>query len=164
MSDEDFDSVFGRRPERPNFSERVARGEAFGGRVDPHPAMAVEAASTDPVPGEYRAFGISQAGNLNSACEVRRWIDGTEVPEGRVFFYRLLMQIGFSATDELRLMLPDTVIILGGSNLDPLRQALMRGQATFIQQWSKQVWRAAPATGEPIIRSIEFLRPGDQAT
>ncbi len=163
MSDEDFDSVFGRRPERPNFSDRVSRGEAFGGRIDPRPAMAVEDASTTPVPGIYKAFGFMPAGNINHAFAVRRWIDGTDVPEERVFFYRLVMEVGQSATDKLWLMLPHTMVVLGGANLDALRLALMRSQVTFMQQWSKQVWRAAPAAGEPIIRSVEFLRPGDRA-
>lgn len=158
MTDDPFDDVFGRRPSRqPNFTERVARGEVFGGRFDPAAAMDVEASSTDPTPGAYRAFGYLPAGNINPACDVRRWIDGTEVPEGRVFFYRLLIEIGYSDTDQLQIMLPHTMIVLGGDNLEPLREPLKRGQITFLQQWSKRVWRAAPAAGEPIIRSIEFL-------
>jgi len=156
---DDFDSVFGRRAEgRPNFSERVGRGEAFGGRVDPRPAMAAEAASTAPVPGVYKAFGFMPTGGINQACEVRRWLDGTDVPEGTVFFYRLLMQIGFSADDELRLMLPDTMIVLKGKNLDPLRQALMRQQVTFMQQFNQRIWSSKPDGGEMIISQVTIMR------
>lgn len=159
MSDEDFDSVFGCRTEgRPNFSDRVARGDAFGGRIDPRPAMAAEAASTVPEPGVYKAFGFMPAGNLNQACEVRRWLDGTDVPEGTVFFYRLLMQIGFSGDDELRLMLPNMIIVLTGKGLDPVRRALVRQQATFIQQFSRIVWPDGAEGGEPIIDRIELVR------
>lgn len=159
MSD-DFDSVFGRGAEgRPNFSERVSRGEAFGGRVDPRPAMAAEAASTAPVPGVYKAFGFMPAGNVNQACEVRRWMDGTDVPEGAVFFYRLLMQIGFSGDDELRLMLPDTIIVLTGKNLNELKQALMRQQATYIQQHNELVWPKAVVQGEAVIYRVDVVRP-----
>jgi len=160
MSDEDFDSVFGRRMEgRPNFSDRVARGDAFGGRIDPRPVLAAEAASTGPEPGVYKAFGFMPAGNLNQACEVRRWLDGTDVPEGTVFFYRLLMQIGFTGEDELRLMLPDTIIVLTGHKLDPLRQALIRQQVTFMQQFNRRIWNAQSAHGEALIEHIELIRP-----
>lgn len=160
MSGDDFDNVFGRRDSsRPSFTQQVARGEAFGGRVDPRPPMAVEAASTTPVPGVYKAFGFMPAGNINLGCEVRRWMDATEIPEGIVFPYRLLMQIAFTGDDELRLMLPDTIVILTGRHLDPLRLALTRQQATYIQQYSKRVWPTAVASGDTIIERIEVVRP-----
>lgn len=157
MTGDPFESMFGRPGAKTRFQERVARGEPFGGRNDPAAGMAAEAASLAPEPGVYRAFGQMPNGNINHACEVRRWLDGTEVPEGRVFFHRLLLGISFSGDDELRLMLPDTVIVLTGQHLDPLRQALTRGQAAFIQQWSGKVWRASPAVGETVVKSVEFL-------
>lgn len=158
MSDDAFDDVFGQRPERQSFQERVIRGEAFGGRSAPLPGMAAELADAPPVPGVYKAFGHVPVGNLNPSCEVRRWLDGTEIPEGTVFFYRLLMQIAFSGVDELRLVFPDMVVVLTGSRLDLLKHAVMRGQATFIQQWSGRVWNQPPAAGEAIVRAIEFVR------
>lgn len=161
MTGDDFDSVFGRgSAPRPNFTERVARGEAFGGREDPRHAMATEAASTTPVPGVYKAFGFMPAGNINHGCEVRRWMDATEIPEGLVFPYRLLMQIGFTGDDELRLMLPDTIIVITGRHLGPLRLALMRQQVTFIQQWNRRVWTTAGTAGETVVERIEVVRPG----
>ncbi|WP_421729383.1 hypothetical protein [Brevundimonas sp.] len=159
MTDE-FDRMFGRGGERPRptFTDRVISGEAFGGRHDPLQAMAVEAASTTPVPGEYRAFGHLPSGNINLSCEVRWWLEGTSVPEGLAFPYRLLMQVGFTGDDTLRLMLPDTVIEVSGRQLEPLRQAVMRQQVHFIQQFNSKVWSAKP-NGETVIDRIEALRP-----
>jgi hypothetical protein len=160
MSDNDFDSVFGRRPAgRPGFSERVTQGQAFGGRHDPIAAMAMEAASTAPTPGVYKPFGFIPAGTINQSCEVRSWMDATQIADGVVFFYRLLMQIGFTADSELRLMLPDTIIVLTGRHLEPLRQSLMRQQATYIQEYSRRVWPAAVPESETVVERIEILRP-----
>lgn len=157
---DDFDRVFGGGGERtrPSFTDRVVLGEAFGGRLDPRQAMAAEAASTTPVPGEYRAFGHLPSGNINLSCEVRWWLDGTSVPEGLAFPYRLLMQIGFTGDDTLRLMLPDTVIEVSGRQLEPLRQAIMRQQVHFIQAFNPKVWPSKP-NGETVIDRIEALRP-----
>lgn len=159
MSD-DFDQVFGRRPEpRASFAERVGQSQAFGGRNDPVAAMALEAASEQPTPGLYKAYGFIPAGTINQNCEVRSWVDGTDVPEGTTFYYRLLMQIQFTGTTELRLMLPDSVIVLTGRNFDPLRQALTRQLVTYVQQFSKKVWSAAVGPGETMIERIEIIRP-----
>lgn len=160
MTDSDFDQVFGRRAEpRKSFAERVAGPAAFGGRNDPVAAMALEAASEQVAPGTYKAFGhMPSGGHLNQSCEVRSWMDGTDVPDGVVFFYRLLMQIAFTGTNELRLMLPDSIVVLTGQNLEPLRQALTRQLATYIQQYSKKVWPTPAAPGETVIERIEIIR------
>jgi len=157
MTGDPFEEMFGQPGAKTRFQERVARGDVFGGRVDPRQAMAVEASTAEPQPGTYRAFGFMPTATVNQACEVRRWIDGTELPEGRVFFYRLLLGISFSGEDELRLMLPDAVIVLTGQHLDPLRQALTRGLATFIQQWNGKVWQSSPKQNEAVVNSIEVL-------
>ena len=153
MTDDPFDRVFGSTPRRPSFTEKVARGEAFGGQIDPRHAMAMEAASVAPAPGEYRAFGFLPAGNVNLSCEVRWWMEGTAIPEGLAFPYRLLMEVGFSGEDTLRLLLPDKVIEITGFRLEPLRQALMRQQATFLQQWTPLVWPEKPTEIAVIIRA-----------
>lgn len=159
MTDDPFDRVFGGRPgqDRLGFADRVARGEAFGGRSDPRPAMAMEAATVAPTLGEYRAFGFIPSGNVNLACEVRWWIEGTAVPEGLSFPYRLLMEVGFSGEDTIRLLVPDKVIEITGKRLEPLRQALMRQQVTFLQQWTPLVWQAKP-TQDAVIKRIEVAR------
>ena len=159
MSDSDFDQVFGRRPEGRGFVERVGGSQPFGGRNDPVAAIALEAASERPAPGVYKAFGFIPAGTINQSCEVRSWVDGTDVADGVVFFYRLLMQIGFTGTSELRLMLPDNIVVLTGCNLEPLRLALTRQLATYIQQSSKRVWAIPPDPGETVIERIEIIRP-----
>jgi hypothetical protein len=159
MSDRDFDQVFGRRPEpRTSFAERVGQGQAFGGRNDPVAAMALEAASEQAAPGIYKAFGFTPAATINQSCEVRSWVDGTDVPDGVVFFYRLLMQIAYTGTNELRLMLPDCIVVLTGQNLEPLRQQLTRQLVTYLQQFSSKVWSAAVAPGDTVIERIEIIR------
>ena len=159
MSDSDFDQVFGRRPEpRSSFAERARPSQAFGGRNDPVAAMAIEAATEQLAPGVYKAFGFIPAGTINQSCEVRSWVDGTDVPDGLVFFYRLLMDIGFTGTTELRLKLPDCIVVLTGQNLDSLRQQLTRQLVTFVQQFSKKVWAATAGPGEPLIERIEIIR------
>jgi hypothetical protein len=159
MSD-DFDQVFGGRPQtRASFAERVGQAQPFGGRNDLVAGMALESASEQPVPGVYKAFGFIPAGQHNQSCEVRSWVIGTDVPDGVVFFYRLLMQIGYTGTSELKLMLPDSIIVLTGRNLEPLRQALTRQLATYIQQHSKRVWSAPVGLDETLIERIEIIRP-----
>jgi hypothetical protein len=159
MSDREFDQVFGRRPEpRTSFAERVGQGQAFGGRNDPVAAMALEAASEQAAPGIYKAFGFIPAGQHNQSCEVRSWVDGTDVVDGMTFFYRLLMSIKFTGTDELRLMLPDNIVVLTGRNLEPLRLALTRQLATYIQQHSKRIWTVPSGVGETLIERIEIIR------
>lgn len=159
MTDE-FDRVFGGGGERtrPSFTDRVILGEAFGERADPRQAMAAEAASTTPVPGEYRAFGHLPSGNINLSCEVRWWLDGTSVPEGVAFPYRLLIEVGFTGDDTLRLILPATIIEITGRQLEPLRQAVMRQQVHFIQQFNHKVWTREPSE-ETVINRINTTRP-----
>lgn len=165
MTDDDFNAVFGHRQEpRPSFVERVARPGVPPPTMAPRPrrdlAAETEAATRAIAEdGQYKAFGFIPAGQLNPSCEVRSWMDGTTVPDGTVFFYRLLLQIGFPGDDELRLMLPDAIFVVRGRNLDPLRAALTRHQATFVQQYSPRVWHQAPPGGLTLIEHIEIVRP-----
>lgn len=158
---DDFDRVFGgggTERSRPSFTDRVLLGEAFGGRPDPRQAMAAEAASTTPVPGEYRAFGHLPSGNINLSCEVRWWLEGTAIPEGLAFPFRLLIETRYTGDDTVRLILPATVVEITGRHLDPLREALKREQVHFIQQFNPRVWTAKP-NDETVIDRIEALRP-----
>lgn len=155
MSNDEFNRMFGRTPDvRPSFTERVTRTEAVGPPPSPSPSVTHDAGRVAPAPDEYRAFGYLPAGNVNLSCEVRWWLAGTAIPEGLAFPYRLLMQVGFTGDDTLRLVLPDTVIEITGQRLEPLRQALMRQQVTFIQQWSSLVWRGKPVQEAAIERII----------
>lgn len=159
MNDDEFDRMFGRKrqEERPSFVERVTRGEAFGGRIDPVDTVGQEAPSIGVERDEYRAFGMMPASQVHASCELRWWMEGTTVPEGLAFPYRLLMEVGFSGDDTLRLLLPDKVIEITGERLEPLRQGLMRQRVTFVQQWSPHVWRSRSST-DGIIQRIAIVR------
>lgn len=159
MRDEEFDRMFGRKPpeQRPSFVERVTRAESFGGHVDAPEAMSSESQTTGPVPDGYRGFGMMPASQVHASCELRWWMDGTTVPEGLAFPYRLLMEVGFSGEDTLRLLLPDKVIEIFGANLEPLRQGLMRQRVTFVQQWSAGIWRTKPIS-ESLVERISVAR------
>jgi hypothetical protein len=159
MRDDDFDQMFGRTPpeQRPSFVDRVTRGEAFGGRVEAPEAMSTESEAIGPASDGYCAFGMMPASQVHASCELRWWMDGTTVPEGLAFPYRLLMEVGFSGDDTLRLLLPDKVVEIAGEQLDPLRQGLMRQRITLVQQWSPLVWRSRP-TEQTWVSAIRTVR------
>lgn len=147
MSDE-FDQVFGRGAPPITFSERV-------GRPSPSPA---EPATDGGAHAGYRAFGALATDGVGETCDVRRWVKGTDVPEGLEFPYRLLMQVSYVGDEQLRLMLPDCIIVVEGRGLTALRQKLARRQATFVQQWHPAIW-PMPAEGEAWIEQIQIIRP-----
>ncbi len=147
MTANDFDQVFGgATAARPKFADRLNRAGT---------------ASTEavPVPGVYRAYGSLPTNSIGESCEVSRWIDGTEISEGVDFQYRFLTRIGFVGEAEIRLFLPDCIVLIEGKNLLELRRKLSRRQVTFIQQYSGRVWPKPPAPGEPIIDQITIIRP-----
>lgn len=106
----------------------------------------------------YRAYGFLQTNGLTETCDVRRFADGTEVPEGVEFPYRLLMQVSYSGDEQMRLLLPDCIILLEGRGLTEIRQKLARRQVTFVQQYSRRLWPTAPNDG-PVIERVEIIRP-----
>lgn len=154
---DDPDSLFGGRHTRPTFTERVARG-AFAPPPDPAPPPA---AAADPVPSTeqgYRPFGFMPSNTVGDICEVRGWMAGTDIPEGIVFQYRFLMQVGFSGDTLLKLMLPDCIVVIEGRHLTDLRQKLSRRMVMFIQQHHPKLWPQPPAH-EPMIARVEVVRP-----
>ncbi len=145
MSDE-FDQVFG----RPSFAERV-------GRDAPPPAEPEHsegAVSNEP----YKPFGFMPSGTVGESCDVQRWIDNTEIAEGIEFQYRFLMQIGYVGEEQLRLFLPDCIVVIEGRFLRELRKKLARRMVTYIQQYNPRVW-APPGNGETVIERIDIVRP-----
>ncbi len=140
MSAKDFDEAFGSAP-----SARIKVGE---------PPKEDTAGS-----GIYRPYGYVPSGNVGDTCEVQRWLDASEVAEGVEFQYRFLMRVGFIGEEHLRLYLTDCIIVIEGKQLRELRKLLARRQVTFIQQYSRRVWRQEPPKGEPIITRIEIMRP-----
>lgn len=149
MSDDAFQRVFGEPPRRPaSFAQRLGREEKE--RPEPPAAMVAEAAAAALAGDAYRAFGFMPNGQAPLSCELRWWLDGTAIPEGLAFPYRLLMEVGFTGDDTLRLLLPNKAIEIVGERLEPLRQALMRQQVTFVQQWSSCIWHTRPRNASVI--------------
>lgn len=147
MTDSDFDKAFGSAARPPSFVQRVGKPDA---------ATNGEAS----VGGSaYKPYGFLPTGTINETCEVVRWIEGTEIPEGIEFQYRFLMRVAFVGEEQLRLFLPDCIVVIEGDHLLDLRKKLARRQVTFMQQWSPRVWAARPPKGEPIVEKIEVVRP-----
>lgn len=151
MSD-DVDAMFGgRMPPRPSFTERVTQAV-------PKPVNDAVMPSDEPGGHLYKPYGFMPSNTMGEICEVRSWVNGTDVPEGIVFQYRFLMQVGFVGDETLKLMLPDAIVVIEGKRLLDLRQKLSRRMATFIQQYSPRIWPQPPAL-EPIVERIEVVRP-----
>ncbi len=148
MSANDSDRVSGAT--KPSFAERL-------GRAEPPPTGEPNEASAGG--GAYKPYGFLPTGNVGETCEVSRFVEGTEIPEGLEFQYRFLMQIGFFAEEQLKLYLPEVIVVIEGRNLQPLRKKLARRQVTFIQQYSRKVWPEVPLNGETIVEKIEVVRP-----
>lgn len=154
MTANDFDSAFGTSPagSRTSFTERVGRADA------PPPADSKEAASGT---GIYKAYGYLPTNTVGETCDVQRWLNETDVAEGIEFQYRFLMQIGYVGDEQIRLFLPDCIVVIDGKNLRELRKKLARRQVTFVQQYTAKIWGAAPSPSETIIHKIQVVRPND---
>jgi len=147
---DDFDAVFGTRGRpAPKFTDRVAPRQ---------PDLAPPPRSEDmPGVGPYKPYGFMPAG-VGEGCDVQRWLEGTEIAEGIEFQYRFLMQIGYVGEEQIKLFLPDCIIVIEGRHLHDLRKKLARRMVTFIQQYNPRVWSASPEGG-PFIEFIQVVRP-----
>ncbi|MDI7774695.1 hypothetical protein [Asticcacaulis sp. EMRT-3] len=150
---DDVDALFGgRTPARPSFLDRVSQGQAKP-VADAEPPQEATVGS-----GLYKPYGFMPSNTVGEICEVRTWVNGTDVPEGLVFQYRFLMQVGFVGDEMLKLMLPDAIVVIEGKRLLDLRQKLTRRMATFIQQYNPRIWPSPPSL-EPVVERIEVVRP-----
>jgi hypothetical protein len=149
LSANDFDQVFG--PTKPSFAAKL-------GRAEPAPPNG-KAKDESTAGAQYKPYGFLPTGTINETCEVVRWIEGTEIPEGVDCAYRFLTAIGFTGEEQLRLFFPDFFVVIEGQHLRDLRKKLARRQVTFIQQYNARVWRDSPRQGEPIIEKIKVVRP-----
>lgn len=156
MTGDDFNDVFGSKPKPPSFTERVGKPDA--------PAAGGDAKEAKPGSGPYKAYGFLPSGNIGETCDVQRWLEKTEIAEGIEFQYRFLMQIGYVGEEQLKLFLPDCIVVIEGMYLRDLRKKLARRQVTFIQQYSPKVWPTPPPKGEPVIENIEVVRPDPVVT
>ena len=152
MTDE-FDAIFsGRSPGRPSFVERTGRA--------PEPvAPTTDRALEPPQEAGYKAFGYLPTSTVGESCDIQRWVNGTEIPEGLEMQYRFLLSLEYTGEEELKLYLPECIVLITGQHLRELRKKLARRQCTFIMQYSPKVWPDKPAGSEPIVEAIEVLRP-----
>jgi hypothetical protein len=148
LSANDFESAFGTKA---SFAERVGRADAAAPPAEPNETHAGS--------GQYKPYGFLPTNTVGETCDVQRWLDATGIAEGIEFQYRFLMQIGYVGEEEIRLFLPDCIVIIEGKNLRELRKKLARRQVTFIQQHSAKVWPYRPPVGEPLIEKIQVIRP-----
>jgi hypothetical protein len=150
LSASDFDNTATAVAKQMSFAKRLGRTE---------PPTNGEAQETSAGSGAYKPYGFLPTGNIGETCEVSRWIEGTEISEGIEFQYRFLMQVGYVGEEQLKLFLPDCIVVIEGKHLRDLRKKIARRQVTFIQQYSPRVWPNAKPQGEPIIEKIEVIRP-----
>jgi hypothetical protein len=151
LTGSDFDNTAAAVAKHISFAERLGRGDA---KAEPGEAKDESAAGA-----AYKPYGYMPSGGITETCDVQRWLENSQIAEGIEFQYRFLMQIGYVGEEQLKLFLPDCIVVIEGSYLRDLRKKLARRQVTFIQQYSSRVWRDAPAKGEPIIEKIEVVRP-----
>ena len=146
MTASDFDKAFGATKSPTSFAQRLGKAEPLG------------ESQTTVGTGAYKPYGFMPNG-ITETCEVVRWMDGTEVAEGIEFQYRFLMQVGFVGEEQLKLFLPDCIVVIDGKHLGDLRKKLARRQCTFIQQFSPRVWPNKAPKGESVIDKIQVVRP-----
>ncbi len=157
---DDIDALFGgRTPPRTSFIDRVTRPAAPPPETSaPMPMPAAEPAELEAGSGPYKPYGFLPTNTVGEVCEVRSWVVGTDLPQGIVFQYRFLMQVGYIGDETLKLSFPDSVVLIEGKRLTDLRQKLSRRMASFIQQYHPKIW-SAPPTGETLVERIEIVRP-----
>ena len=152
MTDKDFDQAFSGSGTGPTtFTSRLGRPDA--------PEQNGHVKEETVGSGPYKAFGFLPSG-IGETCDVQRWVDGTDIAEGTEFQYRFLLRIEYVGEEEIRLFLPDCIIVIEGRNLRDLRKKLARRQVTFISQYSPRIWPDQKAQNECIVIKISVARPG----
>ncbi len=149
MTTSDFDKVFGGTKAAMSHLERLGRADA------PKTGASTKAETVGS--GPYKAYGYLPTSSIGLSCDVQRWVEGTEIPEGLEFQYRLMLQVAYTGEHHLRIHLPDSIIVVEGRLLTDLRKKLNRQQVTFIQQFNPRVWRDLPPNGEAVIERISIF-------
>jgi hypothetical protein len=153
----DFEEAFGTvHSTRATFASRL-------GRADLKP-NGEEAKEQTVGAGPYKPYGYLPTGNIGETCDIQGWMENTEIAQGVEVQYRFLMQVGYVGEEQLKLFLPDCIVVIEGRYLRDLRKKLARRQITFIQQYSPRVWPAMPPKGEPVVEKIEVIRPDHAST
>ncbi len=155
MTGKDFDRTADAVAKQISFTERLGRSEA-----EPQATVASEESVRD---SAYRAYGCFPSDKIGETCDIQGWLENSDVAQGIEIQYRFLMQVAYVGEEQLRLFLPDAIVLIEGANLRDLRKKLARRQVTFIQQYSTRIWNAAPVKGEPIVEKIEVIRPNSES-
>ncbi|MBV8979149.1 MAG: hypothetical protein JO261_11175 [Alphaproteobacteria bacterium] len=151
MSDDEFNRIFsGGAGAKASFAARI-------GRAEPPPPPPTAAPAESDATGVYKPYGFLPSGNIGETCDIQRWLDGTDIPEGTEFQYRYLLRVAYVGDEEIRLFLPDTIVVIEGKNLRDLRKKLARRQVTFICQYTAKVWPEVIAPNEPVVWAISLM-------
>jgi len=132
------------------FTQRLGRGQPL-----PQATPTKELAADNEA---YRAYGALAAEGIAETCDIQGWLENTQIATGLEIQYRFLMQIGYVGEEQLKLFLPDCIIVIDGMHLRELRKRLARRQVTFVKQFLPHVWKSAPPKGEPIVEKITIVR------
>ncbi|MFT4075626.1 MAG: hypothetical protein QM647_08830 [Asticcacaulis sp.] len=151
---DDFDAIFGARP-RQSFTERLGAQPAQTPSSPPQQPIQPDA---DEESGIYRPYGFMPSNTVGENCELRSWMNGTDLPQGLVFQYRFLMEVGYVGDEMLKLVFPASIVVIEGKRLTDLRQKLARRMVTFVQQYHPKRWAVTPAN-DTIVERIEVMRP-----
>lgn len=155
MTDKEFDQAFGGSGTgQTTFTSRLGRSDA--------PEQNGHAEEETVGSGPYKPYGFLPSGNIGETCDVQRWVDGTDIAEGTEFQYRFLLRIEYVGSEEIRLFLPDCIIVIEGKNLRELRRKLARRQVTFICQYSPRIWPAVRQENDTMIERIHVVSPAGQ--
>ena len=149
MTTSDYDGVFGGTKAAISHLERLGRADA------PRNGAAAKAETVGS--GHYKPYGFLPTNSIGLTCDVQRWVEGTEIPEGMEFPYRLMLQVAYTGQHHLRIHLPDCIIVVEGRMLTDLRKKLNRQQVTFIQQFNPRVWPDLPPKDETMIERISIF-------
>ncbi|MEI9994910.1 MAG: hypothetical protein WDM91_09975 [Rhizomicrobium sp.] len=134
------------------FAERLGRGQP----LPPSPAAVEQPARHD----AYRAYGAMAAEGIAETCDIQGWMENTTIAQGTEVQYRFLMRTDYVGEEQIKLFLPDCIVVIDGAHLRDLRKKLARRQVTFVQQYSPCIWQSTPPKGEAIVERISIVRPG----
>ena len=160
---DDIDAIFGSRAPG-GFAERF-RPEKAAPQPGPGPAAGPgpepasgSAPMPEPAASVYRPYATLPNDGVIAMFDIGMWMDGTNMPVGHKFPYRLLLEIKYLGSKELWLHFPDKIMILRGRHLNDLAEKLARGEVSSIIQYNPRIWPVRPESG-PIVEQIEIIRP-----
>ena len=137
------------------FAQRLGRSETA-----PQAAPGEQTAGS----GAYKPYGFLPSGTIHETCDVQAWVENTQIAQGVEVQYRFVTRLEYFGEEQIKLFLPDCIVVIDGMYLRDLRKKLARRQVTYIQQYSPRVWQQAPGKGETLVEKITVTRPSETAT